>query len=76
MPINASWAYLLSLHQLPPVLNLNPVLLKRMLGTSRSYYGHLIHANTYQLRRKIHHKMPWPIKRYFLPSDANYANYI
>jgi len=73
MPVNGSWAKWLSLHQLHPPLNVNPVLLKRMLGTINSYYGQLIHANSYQLRRKIYHEMLGPIKRYFLPSNANYT---
>jgi len=68
-----SWAQWLALHQLEPPLTASPALLKRMLATLNSYYGQLRHANTYHLRRKIYHEMLGPIKRYFLPCNADYA---
>lgn len=72
-PERGSWAQWLALHQLKPPLIASPALLKRMLATLNSYYGQLRHANTYHLRRNIYHDMLGPIKRYFLPGDANYA---
>jgi len=73
MPTGGSWAKWLALHQLHPPLAVNPTLLLRMLGTINSYYGQLIHANSYQLRRTIYHELLGPLKRYLLPGDATYA---
>lgn len=71
-PHRGTWPQWLALHQLAPPLAPSPVVLKRILATLNSYYGQLVHADTYHLRRKIYHEMLGPIKRYFLPSDANY----
>ncbi|MDH6153746.1 RNA-directed DNA polymerase [Polynucleobacter sphagniphilus] len=73
MPTGGSWAKWLALHQLHPPLTVNPTLLLRMLGTINSYYGQLIHANSYHLRRTIYHELLGPLKRYLLPGDATYA---
>ena len=73
MPTRGSWTKWLALHQLHPPLAVNPTLLVRMLGTINSYYGQLIHANSYQLRRTIYHELLGPLKRYLLPGDATYA---
>ena len=73
MPLRGSWALWLTLHQLRAPLTVTPALLKRMLATLNSYYGQLVHANSYRLRIKIYHEMLGPIRRYFLPSDANYT---
>lgn len=73
MPLRGSWALWLVLHQLRAPLTVTPALLKRMLATLNSYYGQLVHANSYRLRIKIYHEMLGPIRRYFLPSDANYT---
>ncbi len=72
-PHRGSWPQWLALHQLAPPLKASPAILKRMLATLNSYYGQLIHADTYHLRRKIYHEMLGPIKRYFLPTDASYS---
>ncbi len=72
-PQHGTWPQWLALHQLTPPLTASPALLKRMLATLNSYYGQLGHANTYHLRRKIYHDMLGPIKRYFLPTVASYA---
>jgi hypothetical protein len=71
-PQRGTWVQWLALHQLAPPLAASPVVLQRMLATLNSYYGQLGHADTYRLRRKIYHEMLGPIKRYFLPTDANY----
>jgi hypothetical protein len=72
-PHRGTWPQWLALHQLAPPLSPSPVVLKRMLATLNSYYGQLVHADTYHLRRKIYNEMLGPIKRYFLPTDANYG---
>lgn len=73
-PQRGAWAQWLALHQLVPPVKTSPVILKRMLATLNSYYGQLVHADTYHLRRKIYHEMLGPIKRYFLPIDASYGS--
>jgi len=73
MQSRSTWTQWLMLHQLTPPLAPHPLVLKRMLATLNSYYGQLIHANSYHLRRKIYHEMLGPIKRYFLPTDASYG---
>lgn len=72
-PQRGSWVQWLALHQLAPPVKASPVILKRMLATLNSYYGQLVHADTYHLRREIYHEMLGPIKRYFLPSDSSYS---
>ncbi len=72
-PQRGTWVQWLTLHQLTPPLAPSPVVLKRMLATLNSYYGQLRHADTYRLRRKIYHEMLGPIRRYFLPVDADYG---
>lgn len=72
-PHRGTWPQWLALHQLAPPLEPSPVVLKRMLATLNSYYGQLVHADTYHLRRKIYNEMLGPIKRYFLPTDATYS---
>ncbi len=73
-PQRGTWAQWLALHQLTPPLKPEPIILMRILATLNSYYGQLIHADTYHLRRKIYHDMLDPIKRYFLPVDASYGS--
>jgi hypothetical protein len=72
-PHRGSWPQWLALHNLAPPVEVSPAILKRILATLNSYYGQLIHADTYRLRRKIYHEMLGPIKRYFLPVDGNYS---
>lgn len=72
-PLRGTWVQWLALHELQPPITASPIVLTRMLATLNSYYGQLRHADTYHLRRKIYHEMLGPIKRYFLPVDANYG---
>lgn len=48
-------------------------LLKRMLSTLNSYYGLLVHAHTYTLRKHIYHQELGLLQRYFLPADKDYS---
>ena len=48
-------------------------LLKTMEATINSYYGLMCHTQSYRLRKSLYHGHFGPLRRYFLPADADYS---
>ena len=69
-PAQSTWERHLRLGTLRSPLRPTVGLLQRFVQTINSYYGVMIHGNTYQLRRQIYLHDFHHLKKYMIPEDS------
>jgi hypothetical protein len=71
-PVRGTWQSLLKTGDITPPLAPDWITLKRMEATINSYYGLMVHAQSYKLRKSIYHKHFGPLRALFIPADSGY----